>query len=115
MPQLDLSHLKLLSRHLRTLQSLLAQHVPKAQVWAYGSRVIGGGHEGSDLDLVLRHPDDPSIAVEGSCALEEALQNSHLPMLVEVHQWSTFPASFHRNIEAQYVVVWDGSHAADEA
>lgn len=115
MPQLDLSHLRLLPRHLHTLQTLLAQHVPKAQVWAYGSRVTGGGHEGSDLDLVLRHPNDASRAVEGACALEEALQNSHLPMHVEVHQWSTVPASFHHNIEAQYVVVWDGSHAAGEA
>lgn len=34
--------------------ALLGQHVPQAEVWAYGSRVNGGAHEGSDLDLVLR-------------------------------------------------------------
>lgn len=56
MPKLDLTHLMLPSKHLHTLQTLLAQYVPQAEVWAYGSRVTGGAHEGSDLDVVLRTP-----------------------------------------------------------
>jgi predicted nucleotidyltransferase len=60
MPRLELSRLLLSDRHLHTLQALLAQHAPGAEVWAYGSRVTGGAHEGSDLDLVLRHPGDPT-------------------------------------------------------
>ena len=36
--------------------ALLRTFVPAAQVWAYGSRISGKAHEGSDLDLVLRNP-----------------------------------------------------------
>jgi uncharacterized protein len=87
------------------LQALLAQHVPDAEVWAFGSRVSGGSHEGSDLDLVLRNPSDLSLPVKGLAALRVALQNSMLPMLVELHDWAHLPASFHTHIEREYVVV----------
>lgn len=111
MPALDLSHLQLPPKHLHTLQALLAEHVPAAEVWAYGSRVTGGAHEGSDLDLVLRNPADLQQDVAGWADLKEALQNSLLPMLVDVHLWSHLPPSFHRNIEAGYVVVQEADAA----
>ena len=47
-------HLK--PRHRRMLEEILRQHVPDAEVWAYGSRVSGHSHDGSDLDLALRAP-----------------------------------------------------------
>lgn len=115
MPQLDLSRLLLPPAHRHTLQTLLAQHVPSAEVWAYGSRVNGGAHEGSDLDLVLRNPANLAQDLEGWCDLEEALQNSTLPMLVEVHQWSHLPKAFHLNIEAGYVVLQRGGVLGQEA
>lgn len=105
MPQLELSCLQWAPAHLQLLQSLLAEHVPDAQVWAYGSRVNGGAHEGSDLDLVLRNPADLSQDVPVWIDLKEALQNSNLPVLVEMHLWAHLPAAFHANIEAAYVVV----------
>lgn len=105
MPQLELSHLYLPAQHLRTLQDLLIKHMPQAEVWAYGSRVTGGAHEGSDLDLALRNPTDLTQEVNGWLELKQALQDSSLPMLVEIHQWSHLPSAFHRNIEAGYVVV----------
>lgn len=105
MPPLELSRLQLPGKHLQTLQTLLAECVPHAEVWAYGSRVTGGAHEGSDLDLVLRNPADPGQDVEGWIDLKEALQNSTLPMLVDVHLWSRLPKAFYPNIEAGYVVV----------
>lgn len=33
------------------------------------------------------------------------LSARHLPILVEAHLWSRLPESFHRNIEAVYVVL----------
>jgi len=108
MPALELSQLQLPKQHLHTLQALLAAQVPQAEVWAYGSRVTGGAHEGSDLDIVLRHPVDATHDVEGWASLKEALQISCLPMLVEVHLWSRLPVAFHRNIEAGYVVLQKG-------
>lgn len=105
MPALDLTALDLPERHLKTLQTLLAAHTPHAQVWAYGSRVNGQAHEGSDLDLVLRHPSDLNQDVQGALELKDALQASSLPMLVDVHVWSRLPDAFHANIEAGYVVL----------
>lgn len=97
--------LQIEARHLEVLQSLLKQHVPHAEVWAYGSRVSGRSHEGSDLDLVLRNPLDLTQDVEGRDELMAALQDSPLPMLVEAQVWSRLPASFLPNIEEAHVTV----------
>ena len=113
MPALDPSTLDLLPHHRAQLLDLLRTHTPDAQVWAYGSRVTGQAHEGSDLDLVLRNPHDLMQDVAGWRSLQEALQASRLPMLVEVYQWSRLPEAFHANIEAGYVVVWDGIQRQD--
>lgn len=108
MHSLDTTHLQLSPRHLAVLCELLQAHVPQAQVWAYGSRVSGGAHEGSDLDLVLRNPAHLSTPCEGWLALKEALQESSLPILVDVHDWAHLPADFHRNIEREHVQLQAG-------
>lgn len=109
MPQLEPGKLQLAPKYLALLRALLSQHVPEAQVWAYGSRVTGTAHEGSDLDLVLRNPSDLSQEVAGWHDLKEALQASLLPILVDVHDWAHLPKAFHRNIEAGYVVLQEGA------
>ena len=48
--------LDLPTRFREKLEALLREHVPDAEVWAYGSRVNGRSHDSSDLDLVLRGP-----------------------------------------------------------
>lgn len=112
MPAIEPQQLQLPAAHLRTLRALLARHVPQAEVWAYGSRVTGGAHEGSDLDLVLRDPADPQREVDGWRDLVEALQDSPLPILVDVHLWPHLPDAFRRRIEAGYVVLQCGRAAA---
>lgn len=109
MPRRELSRLQLSARHLAMLRALLARHVPQAEVWAYGSRVSGDAHEGSDLDLVLRNPANLSADVEGRAELQEALQQSSLPMLVETHAWAGLPEGFHCNIEREYVVIQEAN------
>ena len=91
-------------RYRDQLEALLREYVPDAEVWAYGSRVTGKGHEGSDLDLVLRGPD---LAPLDGCFydLVEALEQSSIPILVQVHDWARLPESFHQEIERNYVVV----------
>ncbi|MGL5223924.1 MAG: hypothetical protein ACRC8Q_01065 [Aeromonas sp.] len=115
MPQVKLAQLVLKPAHLSELQTLLAHHVPTAEVWAYGSRVIPSSpepcspeprsHEGSDLDLVLRNPTQLQQPVDGMAELNEALQQSRLPMLVDVHQWSHLPPAFHEEIARAYIVL----------
>ncbi len=87
------------------LMSLLREHLPDVEVWAYGSRVDGRSHEGSDLDLVLRGPGLNKIPFRKLMDFEEALQDSCIPIIVEARDWAQLPERFHREIERQYVVV----------
>lgn len=93
------------SRHIQTLLRLLAEHAPQAEVWAFGSRINGTGHEGSDLDIVLRNPADLTKSTKNFFELKEAIQESSLPILIEMHDWAHLPASFHTEISRRYVVL----------
>ena len=91
-------------RYREQLEALLRQHVPDVEVWAYGSRVSGDSHEGSDLDLVLRGPTLEPLGGE-YLELIEALEESHIPILIQAHDWARLPVSFHQEIERGYAVV----------
>ncbi|MDO5090740.1 MAG: nucleotidyltransferase domain-containing protein [Cardiobacteriaceae bacterium] len=90
--------------HLQQLREILQRHFPGQEVWAYGSRVNGGAHEGSDLDLVVRGV----VTREAYAACVAALQESTLPMLVDLHLWDGLPEDFRDNIARRYVVVQKG-------
>lgn len=97
--------LDLPDRYRRQVEALLAEHVPDAEVWAYGSRVKGQSRPASDLDLVLRGPNLERIPARQLADLEEGLEESNIPILVQAHDWARLPASFHEQIEKQYVVL----------
>ena len=100
--------LDLPSRYRKAVEALLREHVPDAEVWAYGSRVNGMSHPGSDLDLVLRSPTLEQLG-DGYHDLVEAFQESNIPILIQAHDWARLPESFHREIERDYVVVQEGT------
>ena len=100
MPEQPLQTLNLRPKHLQMVRALLQQHLPLAEVWAYGSRVNGNGHEASDLDLVVRQPTGLNMA-----EIREACVESNLPIRVEIVDWACVPANFHNEIERSYVVV----------
>lgn len=101
--------LHLLPKHRRALEALLRKHLPDVEVWAYGSRVNGRSHEGSDLDLVLRGPDLKEIPTDQLGDVEEAVRESNIPFLVEARDWTRLPERFHREIERDYVVLVKGN------
>ncbi len=92
-------------RHREELERLLLQYVPGCEVWAYGSRVNGQSHDGSDLDLVIRSPSLGQVTASAFVGLIEALEESNIPILVQPHDWADLPESFHREIERDYVVL----------
>ena len=92
-------------RYREQIEALLREHVPGVEVWAYGSRVNGRSHEGSDLDLVLRGPDLQRIDSGQLMDLTEALEESNVPIIVQTHDWARLPERFHREIEREYVVL----------
>ena len=103
-------HLK--TRHRRMLEEILREHLPVAEVWAYGSRVSGESHGGSDLDLVLRSPGLEKIPLATLMDEEEALRESTIPFLVEARDWARLPESFQREIGRDYVVIVPGKSPA---
>jgi uncharacterized protein len=79
------------------------------EVWAYGSRVNGKAHEGSDLDLVIRTPDLDKLPLDIFLDLKEKIQESNIPIVVELFDWARLPESFHKNILAQHEVLFSNA------
>ena len=65
---------------------------------AYGSRVTGDAHDTSDLDLILKTDDNSRVNIDDFVNFKEALQNSNIPIIVQVLDWQRVPESFHKNI-----------------
>ncbi len=105
--------LHLQPRHRRMLEELLREHLPDVEVWAYGSRVTGRSHGGSDLDLVLRGPWLEKIPMDQLTDFEEALRESNIPFLVEARDWARVPEEFRREIRIKrgHVVLSNGKNA----
>ena len=96
-------HLSLRPR--QQIEGLLRQHLPGVEVWAYGSRVSGRSHEGSDLDLVLRGSGLTKIDRSRLADFEEALCDSTIPFLVEARDWARLSQSLYREIERDHVML----------
>ena len=72
-----------------------------SEILAYGSRVDGTAHEGSDLDLAL--------VGEGDLPkLKSALEESNIPFLIDVVKFKDVPESFQKQILKNYVVIYKG-------
>jgi len=108
MPASKTISLGLPQKYLEQVKAILRAHVPSAEVWAYGSRVTGGSHEASDLDLVLRNPRNLLEETGTLYELKEAFTESNLPIRVDVMDWARVPASFHKEIKRAHVVVQEG-------
>ena len=90
-----------------TLLAIFATVEIPIEVWAYGSRVSGEAHEGSDLDLAVRTKNLQKLPIDLLLALKEKIQQSNIPIVVELFDWARLPESFHRNIEAQHEVLFN--------
>ena len=93
------------------LEALLREHLPNVEVWAYGSRVSGKSHDGSDLDLVLRGTGLKEIPIGQLGDFEEAVRESNIPFLVEARDWARLPTRFHGEIERDHVVLLKGRNS----
>ena len=89
-----------------TLLNIFSGFQLSFEVWAYGSRVQGTAHSGSDLDLVLRTQNLEKLPIDILLEIKENIQQSNIPIIVELFDWARLPESFHRNIEAQHEVLF---------
>jgi type I restriction enzyme S subunit len=85
----------------KTLLTLLRQFIPGVTVWAYGSRAKWTARPNSDLDLVaFTTPEQRQRVSE----LKEALAESNLPFLVDLHIWDEVPERFHAIICKEHAI-----------
>ncbi|MCX6352502.1 MAG: nucleotidyltransferase domain-containing protein [Bacteroidetes bacterium] len=94
-----------------TLCQIFSELTIPVEVWAYGSRVKGAAHQGSDLDLVIRSQKLTPISYEIYTGLCEKIKESNIPILVELRDWAMLPQSFHSNIEEHYEVLFDNKNS----
>ena len=87
---------------LRLVLELIRAHIPDVEVWAYGSRVAGNPRRYSDLDLVAFAEQGQSSQIGD---LQEALEESDLPIRVDLLVWGDLPDSFHQQIRKAYAVL----------
>ena len=93
----------------KTLLELTEQYLPKnAKLWAYGSRVKGTHHETSDLDLVVKTPAGETLDLDDLIHFQTAVQDSTLPILVQVFDWDRMPNIFKPAVLEQHDVLWQG-------
>ncbi len=98
--------------HRATVERILAEHVPECEVRAFGSRVTWTSRDPSDLDLAIvgKGPLD----LRTLSRLNEAFEESILPMRVDVLDWHSISDNFREVIEQDYVVL-QMSNASQDA
>ena len=91
--------------YLNEIISIIKKIYPNAIVWAYGSRIERTAHEGSDLDLAVR---DFGQEEANLFCLQEALQNSNIPFLIDIFDFENLPKSFQENITKNHIELYNG-------
>ncbi len=86
---------------------ILDSLAPECEVRAYGSRVNGSPHVGSDLDLVIMNQQKTGRNI--ATRMKTAFEESNLPFRVDILSWDELPDSFKKNIERNFVVMQPGS------
>jgi len=91
-------------RHLRYLLEQIEWHIPKATVWAFGSRIKWSHRPESDLDLAVHC--DKETARKALPKLNDALQESDLPFKVQILDFNRLPENMQENIKKNYLVLY---------
>ena len=95
--------INLLPRHFDMLRKIFEEYCPKAEIWAYGSRVYGDSHEGSDLDMTVKSFNDPDKKL---WELKELLEESNIPFLMDITEFDRLPTSFQEEIKKNFVILF---------
>jgi predicted nucleotidyltransferase len=83
-------------KYIQIVKAILAQYVPEAKVYVFGSRVSLTAKLHSDLDLVIMN--QKATPVKRLYLLQDAFAESDLPFRVDVLDWHTISKDFRRQI-----------------
>jgi uncharacterized protein len=89
--------IELKPQYLALTQTILSAHLPRAQLQAFGSRTTGQAKPFSDLDLAVL--DDLRFSDRELATARYALEDSALPIRVDLVRWSQLPQSLRSVIE----------------
>lgn len=94
-------------KHLKELTQIFKSICPKAVIWAFGSRVNGSAHSGSDLDLTIVDygQTEPNLQ-----ELQKAVKDSNIPFLIDILEMNTLSESFQQEIKRNYLVIYNGAN-----
>src|SRR5438477_5964092 len=92
-------NLQLEPKHQKIVQQILSKY--PYTFYAYGSRVKGTARRFSDLDLCYQE-EIPSYEV---VQIEEDLENSNLPFVVELVDWKNMRPAFQETIKRDLTLV----------
>ena len=90
-------------KHLKTIQSILAEYIPTYEVRAFGSRVKWTAKDYSDLDLAVVGNEPLNLRQRGQLA--DAFEESNLPIRVDVLDWQSISKRFRQVILERYEVI----------
>ncbi len=98
--------INLRTKDLDLLQKIFRDYCPDAEIWAYGSRVNGDSHSGSDLDLTVKSFNDSKKRLY---ELKELLAESNITFLIDITDLNSLPFSFQDEIKKSYIVIFPDS------
>lgn len=97
--------LKIADNILNMIIGIIKNHVQNREILAYGSRVYGVCHDGSDLDLVIRDKENPEKPYAEFARLRSLFQESDIPILVDIQDWALLPDDFRKEIDKRYIKI----------
>lgn len=98
----------------QALEDIFASIPLEVEVWAFGSRVLGTAHEGSDLDLVLRTKHLQPLPSDVFNVVLSKIRHSNVPIVVQVFDWAQLPANFHVQILNNYQILYTNIQQEDK-
>ncbi len=91
--------MKIQNKHKQVIIDIAHKTITEpCEILAFGSRVNGNAHDTSDLDLVIVSHNEQRIDGDMFENFKISLQESNIPILVQVMDWYAIPESFRHNI-----------------
>lgn len=85
---------------LEIVQRILEAHLPGRPVYVFGSRTTGRARPASDLDLAVGGSD---LSLREHALLDEAFEESDLPMCVDIVPLAQAKGIFRKRIESEWI------------
>jgi predicted nucleotidyltransferase len=89
---------------LQQVREILRAHVPECEVWVFGSRAGVGAKPFSDLDLAV--VSSTPLPVRRLALLDNAFEESDLPIKVDVVDWQSAPSAVRERIAENHEVIF---------